>query len=183
MVGETRDQETAEMAINASLTGHFVLSTLHTNDSSSAPTRLIDMGVQPFLISSSLVAILSQRLMRELCKECKIEHTPTEYEMQLLELNSIPEDATIYAQQGCQKCSDTGYSGRTAINELLLINDEVRGLILERADASTIKKAALRNGMITLWNDALHKVFLGKSSIEEMLRVGNAEETEEELEG
>ncbi len=113
MVGETRDQETAEMAIQASLTGHFVLSTLHTNDAASAPTRLIDMGVQPFLISSSLVGVLAQRLVRTLCDHCKTPTQLSDYEMQMLDIEKVPKNATIFKPSGCEKCSQSGYSGMT----------------------------------------------------------------------
>jgi general secretion pathway protein E len=176
MVGETRDQETAEMAINASLTGHFVLSTIHTNDAPSAPTRLIDMGVQPFLISSSLVAVLAQRLIRVLCSECKKEAYPTEYQLNLIDDAGINESTPIYEPVGCHKCSDTGYSGRTCVAELMMVTDEVRSLILKQADSSTIKKMAVKQGMITLRKDALSKVIDGITSIEEMLRAINTEE-------
>ncbi len=179
MVGETRDSETAEMAINASLTGHFVLSTLHTNDSSSAPTRLIDMGVQPFLISSSLVAILSQRLMRVLCDSCKQQIEITDYEKELLNVNYIPEESTIFQAVGCPSCNETGYTTRTCVNELLLVDDDIRSLILQQSDSSTIKKAAVKAGMITLRHDALSKVFDGITSIDEMLRAINADELSE----
>ncbi len=177
MVGETRDQETAEMAINASLTGHFVLSTLHTNDSSSAPTRLIDMGVQPFLISSSLVAVLAQRLVRVLCSSCKQRVDVTDYEKDLLSIKTVPEQATIYSAVGCPECSDTGYSGRTCVSELLMVNDDIRKLILNKSDSSTIKRMAVRQGMVTLRQDAINKVFRGITSIDEMMRAINAEET------
>jgi general secretion pathway protein E len=176
MVGETRDHETAEMAINASLTGHFVLSTLHTNDSSSAPTRLIDMGVQPFLIASSLVAVLAQRLIRVLCDNCKEPHDMTDYERSMLGIDRIPEGKTIFKAVGCPICNETGYSGRTCVAELLMINDEIRSLILRQADAGTIKKAAVKNGMTTLRQDSLNKVYSGITSIEEILRAINSEE-------
>lgn len=176
MVGETRDQETAEMAINASLTGHFVLSTLHTNDASSAPTRLIDMGVQPFLISSSLVGVLAQRLVRTLCNDCKQSSKLTEFEKVVLDIDNLPTEPTIYRPVGCAKCSNTGYSGRTVVSELLLINDEIRALIIQKADAATIKKAAVRNGMRTLRGDALDKIFEGVTSVEEVMRAINSEE-------
>ncbi len=176
MVGETRDQETAEMAINASLTGHFVLSTLHTNDASSAPTRLIDMGVQPFLIASSLVAVLAQRLIRVLCDECKQPHQLTDYEKNILGVEKIPAGATVFKPKGCPHCSDTGYSGRTCAAELLMIDDSIRSLILRQADASAVKKTAIKNGMITLRQDALSKIFSGITSVEEMLRAINSEE-------
>lgn len=176
MVGETRDQETAEMAINASLTGHFVLSTLHTNDASSAPTRLIDMGVQPFLIASSIVGILAQRLIRVLCKECKIDGKPTEYELALLGVEKFPANAKICKPHGCPKCSGSGYSGRTCVSEFLVLNDEIRALILRQADASTIKKAAIKSGMTTLRQNSLTLVFDGITSIEEIIRAINSEE-------
>ncbi len=176
MVGETRDQETAEMAINASLTGHFVLSTLHTNDASSAPTRLIDMGVQPFLISSSLVGVLAQRLVRTLCKECKQPTKISDFEKVVLDVENVPADTTIFKPVGCAKCSNTGYAGRTVVSELLLINDEIRALIIQKADAATIKKAAVRNGMRTLRGDALDKIFEGVTSVDEVMRAINSEE-------
>src|SRR5690606_12506344 len=179
MVGETRDKETAEMAINASLTGHFVLSTLHTNDASSAPTRLIDMGVQPFLISSSLVGILAQRLVRTLCSSCKQATEISEYEKVALDLEKIPQGVTIFKSVGCPKCHGSGYSGRTVVSELLLINDEIRALIIQKTDAATIKKAAVRAGMRTLRGDALDKIFEGITSVEEIMRAINAEETTE----
>jgi len=176
MVGETRDQETAEMAINASLTGHFVLSTLHTNDASSAPTRLIDMGVQPFLISSSLVGVLAQRLVRTMCSHCKQKSELSEFEKVILDIQTIPKDANIFKPVGCPKCHGTGYSGRTVVSELLLINDEIRALIIQKTDAATIKKAAIRAGMRTLRHDALDKIFEGITSVEEILRAINSEE-------
>lgn len=178
MVGETRDRETAEMAINASLTGHFVLSTLHTNDSSSAPTRLIDMGVQPFLISSSLVGVLAQRLVRTLCSSCKQITTMSDFEKVIMDIDDVPESATIFKPVGCPRCSNTGYSGRTVVSELMMINDEIRALIIQKTDAATIKKAAVRSGMRTLRGDALDKIFEGITSVDEIMRAINAEETE-----
>lgn len=180
MVGETRDQETAEMAINASLTGHFVLSTLHTNDASSAPTRLIDMGVQPFLISSSLVGVLAQRLVRTLCKNCKEEAELSAHEKNMLDIETVPSDATVCKPVGCEKCNHTGYSGMTVVAELLMITDTIRQLILQKADSSTIKKAAVKEGMITLSMDAISKIYKGITSVEEILRaiISDAEEEE-----
>ncbi len=176
MVGETRDYETADMAITASLTGHLVLSTLHTNDSASAPNRLIDMGVQPFLIASSLIGVLAQRLVRTLCDTCKEETEITNAELNHLGINSVPADATIYHPVGCPKCNHRGYSGQTSISELLLISDSVRALILKKADANALKQTAIKEGMRTLRQDALDKVFQGITSIEEMVRAINAEE-------
>lgn len=176
MIGETRDRETAEIAINASLTGHFVLSTLHTNDSSSAPTRLIDMGVQPFLISSSLVGVLAQRLIRTLCSACKQRTELSDFEKVVLDVEEVPDNATIFKPVGCPKCHGTGYSGRTVVSELLLINDEIRALIIQKTDAATIKKAAVRAGMRTLRGDALDKIYEGITSVDEIVRAINSEE-------
>lgn len=176
MVGETRDFETAEMAITASLTGHFVLSTLHTNDASSAPTRLIDMGVQPFLVASSLIGVLAQRLIRVLCKECKKDFVPTEVDLNLLGLKSAPPGSTLFRAVGCAQCNFQGYSGRTSVCELLLMTDDVRAQILKKSDSTAIKKIAMKQGMKVLRQDALDKVLRGITSIEEMLRAINDEE-------
>lgn len=178
MIGETRDRETAEIAINASLTGHFVMSTLHTNDASSAPTRLIDMGVQPFLISSSLIGVLAQRLIRTLCSACKQRTNLTDFEKVMLDVDDVPNEATIFKPVGCPRCSNTGYSGRTVVSELLLVNDEIRALIISKTDAATIKKAAVRAGMRTLRGDALDKIYEGITSVDEIMRAVNAEEGE-----
>ncbi len=176
MVGETRDQETAEMAINASLTGHFVLSTLHTNDSSSAPTRLIDMGVQPFLISSSLIGVLAQRLIRTLCDNCKEPTDMTDYQKDLLGVDHVPAGTKIYNSVGCPKCNGSGFGGRTCVSELLMISDSIRSLILEKADSSVIKRKAVEEGMVTLRKDALSKVLSGITSIDEVVRAINVED-------
>lgn len=180
MVGETRDLETAQMAIEASLTGHFVLSTIHTNDASSAPNRLIDMGVQPFLIASSLSGVLAQRLIQTLCDHCKEPHELEEHELKILGIKRVPSDATIYKAVGCPKCNYKGYAGRTAVTELLMMTDEIRPLILDKADAGTVKKMAVSQGMITLRQDAILKVFNGRTSLEEVVRVINDEGDERE---
>ncbi len=179
MVGETRDLETAEMAIQASLTGHFVLSTIHTNDASSAPGRLIDMGVQPFLIASSLTGVLAQRLIQLLCNDCKETYTPNAVELELIGLKSAPKKAQFHRAKGCAKCNYRGYAGLTVVSELLTISDGIRPLILSKADASTIKKMAVKEGMKTLRQDALEKVYDGLTSIDEMLRAINADENQE----
>jgi general secretion pathway protein E len=176
MVGETRDLETATMAIEASLTGHFVLSTLHTNDAASAPNRLIDMGVQPFLIASSLVGVLAQRLVQVLCKECKKRHPVTPSDPGLLGVDKIPEDATIFEPIGCGKCNFKGYNGRTTVSELMLITDEIKSLIIQKSDAGSLKKMAISQGMATLRVSALEKVYKGITSIEEVVRAVNIEE-------
>jgi general secretion pathway protein E len=178
MVGETRDRETAEMAIESSLTGHFVLSTLHTNDAPSAPTRLIDMGVQPFLISSSLIAVVAQRLVQTLCPECKKPHQVTDLDIKLLRVPSIPSSATIFTAEGCPKCNYRGYNSRTTVNEIMLISDDIREMILQKRDANSLRKIAVREGMQTLRNSAIDKVYSGITSIDEVVRVVNADETE-----
>ncbi|GAB4417622.1 MAG: type II secretion system ATPase GspE [Thermodesulfovibrionales bacterium] len=172
MVGEIRDFETAEIAVQASLTGHLVLSTLHTNDAASAITRLIDMGVEPFLIASSLVAVLAQRLLRVICPYCKESYEPSEAEMAYF-LNSPPvtEPALLYRGRGCDKCRGSGYLGRTGIFELLSINSEVRRLITGRSDSQLIKEHAVSGGMKTLYLDGLNKVLKGCTTLEEVLRV------------
>jgi general secretion pathway protein E len=175
MVGEIRDKETAEIAINASLTGHLVLSTLHTNDAAGASTRLIDMGVEPFLVASSTLGIIAQRLIRKICSKCKVPHTPSSFEMQELAMTSLPADAQIFKAVGCPSCSMSGYSGRTVIHELLVMDDTIRSLIVRNSDAGTIKKAAIQNGMITLREDGVNKVLQGHTTIDELMRATHAE--------
>ncbi len=174
LVGEIRDSETAEIAIQAALTGHLVFSTLHTNDSAGAVTRLIDMKIEPFLISSSVMAILAQRLVRVLCKECREPYTMTPAEMTELELNSA-SPATVYRAKGCETCFNTGYLGRKAIYELLIVDDEVRQLIMKNTDANTIKAAAMQHGMRTLRQDGADNVLQGVTSVEEVVRVTQRE--------
>ncbi len=176
MVGETRDLETAEMAVQASLTGHFVLSTIHTNDASSAPNRLIDMGVQPFLIASSLAAVIAQRLIRVLCEDCKEEYEPSQYDFEMLGIHSAPDYAKFHRPKGCAKCNYNGYTKMTVVAELLVIDDDIRPLILKKADAASVKKVAMRNGMKSLRHDALEKVFKGITSVEEVVRAINEED-------
>ena len=172
MVGEIRDLETSEIAIQASLTGHLVFSTLHTNDSAGAVTRLIDMGIEPFLVSSSVVAIAAQRLIRLLCPFCKKEYTPAIPELE--ELGIEPSKISgrhIYAAAGCDKCMHTGYRGRTGIYEILLVNDEIRGLIQQNVNSQIIKNKAIEGGMVTLRKYGATKVLAGITSIEEVSRV------------
>ena len=171
MVGEIRDKETAEIAIQASLTGHFVFSTIHTNDAAGSITRLVEMGVEPFLVSSSLVAAMAQRLVRRLCPSCKEAYTPNPQELK--ELNITPEmmrGKTIYKAVGCSACAKTGYQGRMGIYEIMPIDETIRGMILKNMDAGTIKKAASQAGLKTLREDGAHKVVAGQTSIEEVLR-------------
>jgi type IV pilus assembly protein PilB len=173
MVGEMRDTETATIAIEAALTGHLVLSTLHTNDASSAPPRLIEMGVEPFMIASSLIAVLAQRLVRTLCPRCKQPYRPTESDFRRYGFTPPEnwETVEIYRAQGCDYCKNTGYKGRTGIHELLVINDPIRELILQHAAAYAIQKVAVEHGLRLLKEDALQKVLLGRTSIEEVVRV------------
>jgi general secretion pathway protein E len=175
MIGEIRDKETAEIAINASLTGHLVLSTLHTNDAAGSSTRLKDMGVEPFLIASSLLGIIAQRLMRKVCEKCKIPHKPSDFEMQELALTQLPKDTQLFKAVGCPHCSMSGYSGRTVIHELLIVDDNIRSLIVKNSDAGTIKKAAIQTGMITLREDGVAKVLQGITTIDELMRATHAE--------
>lgn len=171
MVGEIRDFETAEIAIQASLTGHLVLSTVHTNDAPGAITRLVDMGVEPFLVSSSILGVLAQRLIRLVCKDCGQPYTPSEAD--LLEIGLKPEDIqgkTLYKAIGCNKCTNTGYRGRKAIHELMIVSDDIRSMILQNVDATTIKKEAVKEGMLTLRDDGLSRVLSGETTIEEILR-------------
>jgi type IV pilus assembly protein PilB len=171
MVGEMRDLETAQISIQASLTGHLVLSTLHTNDSPGAVTRLIDMGVEPFLISSTLVAVVGQRLVRTVCKSCKTPFEPTENQLALLNLSPHDiGDKTFYYGRGCSTCNDTGYRGRKGIFELLQINDPIRLLINERAPTVVVRQKAIELGMIPLRDDGLRSIFDGDTTIEEVVK-------------
>ncbi|SHI52617.1 type II secretion system protein E (GspE) [Desulfatibacillum alkenivorans DSM 16219] len=172
LVGEIRDMETAEIAVQSSLTGHLVFSTLHTNDSASAITRLIDMNVEPFLISSSVLAVMAQRLVRVLCPHCKEPHTPDEASMAFLKMT--PEDLAhgqIFKPVGCPECLQTGYHGRKGIFEIMLMDQDIKSLLLSTSDANTIKAKAVENGMITLRQDGVNKVLAGVTSIEEVFRV------------
>lgn len=170
MIGEIRDLETAEIAINASLTGHLVLSTIHTNDSAGAFPRLIDMGCEPFLIATSLLGVMAQRLVRVLCPHCKQPHEPTDVELKSLELTREQvRGATIHKAVGCDHCNQKGYIGRTVIQELMIINDQIRSLIMQRKDGNTIKKEAMKEGMITFREHGLQKVLNGVTTIEELV--------------
>jgi len=172
LVGEIRDRETAVIAVEAALTGHMVFSTLHANEAAGAPGRLIEMGVEPFLLASALVGVLSQRLVRLLCAECK---EPTEPNPELLtRLRLTPQmlvNATVYTARGCHRCQFTGYRGRSAIMELMDVNDAIRHGIMHHQPTATLREAAIENGMVPLYQDALRLVRTGKTSLEEVLRV------------
>jgi type IV pilus assembly protein PilB len=171
MVGETRDLETAQISIQAALTGHLVFTTLHTNDAPGAITRLIDMGVEPFLISSTLEAVLGQRLLRSICPQCRTTYQPTE--MLLAQLGLSRRDIgerNFHYGKGCEACNQTGYKGRKGIYELMKITDPLRELINERAPTVTLKEKAIELGMITLRQDGLRSIFAGDTTIEEVLK-------------
>jgi general secretion pathway protein E len=197
LVGEIRDRETAEIAIHASMTGHLVLSTLHTNDAASAVTRLVEMDIEPFLVRSTVAAILAQRLVRHLCPECKEPYTATPYELEQIGID--PERTrrrderkpsprynvhgvtyepvgwrseglpTFYRPKGCDRCDQKGFTGRFGIYELLVADDAVGRLVLENADARTIKRAAQAQGMDTLRDDGARKVLEGRTTVEEVV--------------
>ena len=173
MVGEIRDSETAEIAIHAALTGHLVFSTLHTNDSFGALTRLVDMGIEPFLVSSSILAVVAQRLVRMVCPTCREPYTPPPAE--LARIGVHPEDlkGPLYrpSANGCRACRNTGYRGRTAIQELMLMDDEVRTLVMQKADAATIRRACTSRGMKLLRQNGADRVLQGETTVEELLRV------------
>jgi len=177
MIGEIRDGETADIAIRAALTGHLVFSTLHTNDSAGAMTRLLDMGIEPFLVASSIEGIIAQRLVRRICPACR---EPIELDKNLLKRSGFPEDeiddAVLYHGTGCEKCRKLGFRGRSAIFEILLMTDEVRKLVIERKDASSIKNLALTQGMRTLRDDGWRKMKEGITTLEEVLRVSQEDE-------
>jgi len=175
LVGEIRDAETAEIAIQAALTGHLVFSTLHTNDAAGAVTRLIDMKIEPFLISSSVMAILAQRLVRVLCKECREPYQMTPAEISELEIRAVAAGATVYRAKGCETCFNTGYLGRKAIYELLLIDDEIRQLIMKNTDSATLKAVAMHKGMRTLRQDGADNILQGITSVDEVVRVTQKE--------
>lgn len=174
MVGEMRDLATAEIAIQAALTGHLVFSTLHTNDAPTAVTRLIDMGVEPFLVSSSLIGVLAQRLIRTICPDCKEKHSPTAEELKDIGL-SLEEKTDFYQGKGCPKCMNTGYKGRIGIFELMLLDDSMRNLVIGKVPAEKIRKKAIASGMTTLKEEGIEKIKKGITTVEEVLRV-----TEEE---
>jgi type IV pilus assembly protein PilB len=171
MIGEMRDLETAQIAIQSSLTGHLVLSTLHTNDAPGAVTRMIDMGVEPFLISSTLMAVLAQRLVRTACRKCRTPFEPTESQLALLNLSPHDiGDKVFYYGRGCSTCNDTGYKGRRGIFELLVMNDTLRNMVNERAPTVVLRQKAIEMGMVTLRDDGLRNIFDGETTIEEIVK-------------
>lgn len=171
MIGEIRDLETAETAIHAALTGHLVFSTLHTNDAASAITRLEDMGIKPYLLSSSVQAVLAQRLIRLICPDCKRSYTPTKEELKFFNLKDDAGTIKFYKGEGCCECNGTGYKGRVAIFEILNVTDPIKELILDNSPANEIKQEAVRRGMRTLLDNGVEKILSGETSAEEVLRI------------
>ncbi len=177
MVGEIRDAETAKIAIQSAMTGHLVLSTLHTNTAASTLTRLVEMGIEPFLVASSVVGIIAQRLVRRLCPDCKDPYEPPAALIEKLGI-SPSEDGKIvfYQPQGCPSCNNTGFRGRLAIQEVMFIGSVIRDLVTNKATADQIESAATEQGMVDIREDGLHKVVLGLTSLEEVMRTVFARE-------
>jgi general secretion pathway protein E len=173
MIGEMRDLETARIAVQSALTGHLVFSTLHTNDAGSSVTRLLDMGVEDYLLTSTLNSILAQRLVRTLCAHCREPYAPVPALVQELNLNRFAGagSMTLYRPRGCRECAGTGYLGRTVISEMLVLSDPIRAMILSRADGAAIQQAAIANGMVPMKSDGLQKALRGVTTIEEVTRV------------
>jgi general secretion pathway protein E len=179
LVGEIRDKETADNAVQASLTGHLVFSTLHTNDAATAFTRLIDMGVEPFLVTSSLIAVLAQRLVRRICPVCRQAYAPTGAELKEAGLNRAHlYGHVVYKAIGCPSCLSTGYRGRTGIYELLMVEDDVRTLVLQGSSAGVVGKKARDLGMLSLRDDGIRQVLAGHTSLDEVMRVTQEDVTE-----
>jgi type IV pilus assembly protein PilB len=172
MIGEIRDRATAQLAVEAALTGHLVLSTLHTNDAPSAATRLVEMGVEPFLVGSSLDSVLAQRLARRLCEWCKEPYAPADADLARWPLDSqIDVPHTLWRPVGCRQCGTTGFTGRIAVTEVMTVSEQIERLTLARAPASEIKRAAVSEGMTTLRTDGLAKVASGQTTLDEVIRV------------
>jgi len=183
LIGEVRDRETAEIAIQSSLTGHLVFSTLHTNDAASAVTRLIDMGIEPYLVTSSVIAIIAQRLVRVLCPKCKEAYTPDDESLVNLGLNPKASRGNVfYRKTGCAACMNTGYRGRTAIFEILILDDSIKRMILKTSDSNQIQDEAVRKGMATLLSNGAEKVLEGTTTIEEVFRVTRILKREDDIE-
>lgn len=185
LVGEIRDRETAEIAIQSALTGHLVFSTLHTNDAASAITRIIDMGIEPFLVTSSIIAIVAQRLVRMLCPKCKTIYTPDEESLNNIGIDrKMLQNHNIYTKKGCLLCMNTGYRGRTGIFEIMTLDDPIKRLILKTSDSNLINELATDRGMTTLVQNGAQKVLEGLTTVEEVLRVTRIlkRETDEDIE-
>lgn len=180
MIGEIRDSETAEIAVKAAITGHLVLSTLHTNDAPSSISRLIDMGIEPFMLSSSVVGIIAQRLVRRICKFCKSEYIPTEEEIRLLGITD--KSIKFYKGQGCQECNNTGYMGRVGIYEILMVNREVREAINQKLSIDGLRSVCMKNGLRSLKNSGLSLILQGMTTFDEVISVAYENEDRESVE-
>jgi len=180
MVGEIRDRETAEISIRAALTGHLVFSTLHTNDSAASISRLLDMGIEPFLVASAVEGIVAQRLIRRLCPSCRKPIELDDVKKEMLRKEGFPVEAlathAVYEPVGCDECRNSGFKGRTGIYEILTVDDHIRPLIIDRAPASDIKREAMRHGLHTLRDDGWRQVLAGVTTVEEVLRVSEDDE-------
>ena len=178
MIGEIRDQETAQIAIQAALTGHLVLSTLHTNSAPATVTRLLDMGVEPYLIASSVILAMAQRLVRRLCEACKVAYKPSADILASIGLKEKDvQGITFYEAKGCDECNQTGYRGRMPIFELMVMTPEIAHLTMERADTSLLRKQAQADGMSLLLDDGVRKIKAGLTSIDEVLSVASTEQS------
>jgi type IV pilus assembly protein PilB len=175
MIGEIRDQETADIAVRSATTGHLVLSTLHTNDAPGVITRLIDMGIEPFMVASSVVGAISQRLVRRICPNCRTRYTPSQVELAFAGFQEEPVE--LYEGKGCDKCGQTGYKGRVAIHEVLTVTSDLQKLILSSPSNDELRQVALREGMISLKDDGIDKVRQGLTTIKEIMRVAFREES------
>jgi type II secretory ATPase GspE/PulE/Tfp pilus assembly ATPase PilB-like protein len=176
MVGEIRDTETARMAIQSALTGHLVFSTLHTNDASGAVARMLDLGAEPYLVASSLLGVLAQRLVRRICPECKEPYEATAADIERWRLPESDRPAHLLRGKGCEACMETGYKERVGIFELLTVTEPIRELVLNRAKASTIKAEAIAGGMTTLRTDGFAKAAAGMTTLDEVVRVTGRDE-------
>ena len=174
MVGEMRDPETAQIAIQSALTGHLVFSTVHTNSAPATVTRLIDMGIEPFLVTSTIIGVLAQRLVRRICPECKISFEPHSEQLRELGINTQSfrkMGKKFYRGEGCDKCRNTGYRGRIGIHELLVMSEEIKKTILENSDDVSIKKQCLKENMVTLRRDGVNKILYGLTTFEEIITI------------
>jgi type IV pilus assembly protein PilB len=175
MIGEIRDQETADIAVRSATTGHLVLSTVHTNDAPGVITRLIDMGIEPFMVASSVIGSVSQRLVRRICPNCRVRYEPSQAELVFAGFQG--ESVDLYEGKGCDKCNQTGYRGRVAIHEVLMVTPDIQKLILSSPSNDELRQVALREGMISLKDDGIDKVRQGATTIKEIMRVAFREES------
>jgi general secretion pathway protein E len=173
MIGEIRDLETAQIAVQSALTGHLVLSTVHTNDAPSTMNRLLDMGVEDYLLTSTIIGILAQRLVRTLCPHCKEEYTALPELVEEIKLRRFTQqkDITLWHAKGCKHCANTGYVGRVCILEMLPMTDSLRSMVMKHATATELRAEAIREGMLTMYEDGLRKALAGVTTFEEVLRV------------